>query len=662
MHAGTPLLVLAGAGSGKTRVITERIARAVKEGTPTDAMLAVTFTNKAAGEMVGRLARLMPASQAGQLWISTFHSFGVRFLKEESRHLGYGKSFVIMDQGDCHGLVREIAQQTHTRGLDLSAIQARISTWKNQFQSAADVSPSALEYDEVSRLVYLEYEAALRRMHAVDFDDLVVGPARILRAHPQVRKRWQQRFQHLLVDEFQDTNRSQLELVKLLCGSHTELCVVGDDDQSIYAWRGADIRNILEFDSHFANATVVKLETNYRSTAAILAVANAVIGAVQKKRHAKVLQAHHGVGEPVRVSVCDDAAKEAKFVRLEIRRLRQSGIQPSEMAVLYRSNLQARLIEEELRNDGQPYRMLGGMQFFERKEVKDALAYLRTALNPRDDLALRRILNYPPRGIGDVSLAAIEQLMPKCGDSLMAALKMFAAEKHAPSESRRAVAQLLRHLAQAGSKLRKRGEVARDAREFLDAVGLHAAFLDGKHVSSDGKPGLQRYPNIEALLTTLDRFTKAQPGRTLNELLMQFTLREPQQAEDTSNRITLCTLHAAKGLEFEVVFLVGCSEGILPHSRTLDPRVTDASMADVEEERRLFYVGVTRAKQLLYLSRPKSRSLRGRIQLLPPSRFLLDIPEEQLLQCEAPEMQVPDYEEISAIVQQFLNPTSSASS
>lgn len=661
-HSGSPLLVLAGAGSGKTRVITQRIARAVKRGTRPDAVLAVTFTNKAANEMTERLVRLMSARDAGQLWISTFHSFGVRFLKEESRHLGYGKSFVIMDQGDCQGLVREIAQQVHTRGLDLSAIQARISAWKNKLWSAADVPASEFEYDEVSRLVYAEYEASLRRMHAVDFDDLVAAPAQILKAHPAVRKRWQLRFEHMLIDEFQDTNRSQLDLVKLLCGPATELCAVGDDDQSIYAWRGADIRNILEFETHFAGARVVKLETNYRSTPAVLSVANAVMAAAPEKRHAKVLHAHQAAGEPVRVAVCDDPAAEAKFVRLEIRRLRQAGMQPSEIAVLYRSNLQARLIEEELRTDGQPYRMLGGTQFFERKEVKDALAYLRAALSPRDELALRRILNYPPRGIGEVSLEKIERLMPQCGDSLRGALKLFVTQADAPAEARTAVEQLLNHLARAASSLRKGNEVGRHAREFLNAVGLNAAFLDGKRAGSDGKPGLLRYPNVEALVETLDRCTGHPNGSSLQDVLTQFMLREPQQTEETGNRITLCTLHAAKGLEFDCVFVIGCSEGILPHIRTLDPRLSDAAVADVEEERRLFYVGITRAKRLLYLCRAKTRAMRGRTQLLAPSRFLLDIPEDQLLKCEAPEMQVADYDEVSAIIQQFLNPATQAPS
>ncbi|QQR89037.1 MAG: exodeoxyribonuclease V subunit gamma [Myxococcales bacterium] len=658
-HRGGPLLVLAGAGSGKTRVITERIASLVQSGIPPKAILAVSFTNKAAGEMAERLCALMPPKRASEVWLSTFHSFGVRFIREEAAEFGFAGRFVILDQGDAQGLLREIAHGIHHRKLDISAIMARISTWKNHFYAPDDVVEGNTEYDTVAKEVYGEYARTLRRMHAVDFDDLVVGPAMLLRNKPEVRKRWAKRFAHILVDEFQDTNRAQLELAKLLCSTPANICAVGDDDQSIYAWRGADIENILDFEQHFPGTTVVKLENNYRSTAPILDVANAVIAAAKRKRHPKQLKATKRAGRPVRSTVLEDNAKEAAFVRMEIRRLRKNGTQPRDIAVLYRSNLQARLIEEELRSDGQPYRMLGGTQFFERKEVKDAIAYLRAALNPFDELAFRRILNYPPRGIGDSSLGKLEYLAQQASVPLRKALGPFSELKDLPHAARQGAAHLHQQLTHAAKYLRANQNLAEQTRSFLEQVGLSRKFLDGQDAAQD-KRG--RYANIDSFLESLARHEKRgeQSKSSLDDLLQRLTLRDTDTEEDKGNKVTLSTLHAAKGLEFPCVFLIGCNEGTLPHSRTLDPKVTDMAGADIEEERRLFYVGITRAERDLYLTRIKQRSMRGRTQLLAPSRFMHDIPEKLLENYEAPETQVPDYDEVQDMIADILKQVSGA--
>ncbi|MET0284720.1 MAG: UvrD-helicase domain-containing protein, partial [Polyangiales bacterium] len=397
-HDRGPLLVLAGAGSGKTRVITMRIQRLLERGARPQSILAVSFTNKAAEEMRERMVPLVGHKVAEQLEMSTFHSFGVRFLQEENKNLGYDGKFVIFDQADALGLIKQLMREAgmanDQRKLDANAVLARISRWKNELKAPADIPESDFEYDAVARQIYPQYEAQLRHMHAVDFDDLVVLPVRILEKFPKVREKWQLRFRYILIDEFQDTNVSQLQTLLLLANEQRNVCVVGDDDQSIYAFRGADVRNILEFESFFPGTRLIKLEDNYRSKAPVLDVANAAIAQSTTKRHDKTLRAARGGGDKVRLVQCNDPGHEARFVAEEIRDLAKSGaVHYRDMAVLYRSNLQAKLIEEELRTNGIPYRLFGGTQFFDRKEVKDAAAYLRVAINPRDDISLRRILN-----------------------------------------------------------------------------------------------------------------------------------------------------------------------------------------------------------------------------------------------------------------------------
>jgi superfamily I DNA/RNA helicase len=629
-HGQGPLLVLAGAGSGKTRVIAQRIGRLIARGAPPDRILAVSFTNKAAKEMAERLSSIAGATAAERTWLSTFHSFGVRFLtavREGQRDA----RFVIFDQEDALGLVRDLLRRERPgeRKLDASAILARISLWKNRFLEPEDVAATDFEYDEVARQIYPAYEASLRTMRAVDFDDLVVHPVRLLRKDAELRQQWQTRFEHLLVDEFQDTNRAQLELVKLLVNTQGNVCVVGDDDQSIYAWRGAEVGNILEFEDHFPGTRVVKLEDNYRSRSPILHVANAVIAGTANKRHLKVLRASRGDGDRVLVCAVDDADTEAQLVVSEIRRLeRETRYRPGDMAVLYRSSAQARRIEEELRLAQVPYRLFGGTQFFDRKEVKDATAYLRVVLHPHDEISLRRILNHPPRGIGDTTIERVAGFARMHGMGFATALGQIDRIEGVPDAARRSVAAFHATLTAARRRFRAGEPMATVASELLSQVGLERYLTDAEQ----GPAGLRRWQNVQALVRSIDRFerTERQDKPSLASFLARLALREDAEEEAATNRVTLSTLHAAKGLEFPVVFLIGCVEGLLPHSRTTDPKLTEAAPADVDEERRLFYVGVTRAMDLLYLVRSARRMVRGKLTPLAPSRFLSGLPSDQI--------------------------------
>ena len=628
-HDQGPLLVLAGAGSGKTRVITHRIARLMQKGVRPSAILAVSFTNKAAAEMRERMAALVGRSAAEELWLSTFHSFGVRFLQEEKKAFSGGGRFVIFDQGDSLGVVRDILrrQRIGDRKLDAAAVHSRISLWKNAFLGPDEVEERDFEYDAVAREVYPQYESALRSMRAVDFDDLVVVPARILRRREDLRDRWRNRFRHVLVDEFQDTNRSQLELVRLLANDLNNVCVVGDDDQSIYGWRGADVGNILDFERHFPGTTVVKLEENYRSYAPILSVANGAIEQSAQRRHGKTLRAVRRGGPRVRMCALIDAVAEAKMVTREIRDLAKSGRAYSDIAILYRSNLQARLIEEELRAAQVPYRMFGGTQLFDKKEVKDAAAYLRVVVNPWDELSLRRIVNSPPRGIGETSLERIAGFAQDKGIPMTRALAQAAQIEGVSSTAAAGAASLSSMLDQARKRFESGAGLAPAALELIESAGLRADLT-----SEPGPVAQRRWENVQFLVGSIERYEQSerQNKPSIASFLQRITMRVDAEEAEAKNRVTLSTLHASKGLEFPVVFLVGCVEGQLPHSRTTDPKVTEAAPTDVEEERRLFYVGVTRARDQLYLSRFQRRSMRGKVIEVTPSRFLDGLPEDHI--------------------------------
>ncbi len=639
-HTSGPLLVLAGAGSGKTRVITHRIARLLQSGIPPSAIAALTFTNRAAEEMRERVADLLGSRKAASdLTMGTFHSLGLRILRAERKAIGYPRGFVIYDTADQLGLLREILRTIDAgdRRFDVRAILTRISLAKNAFVFPEDYEAEYAdgflgydEYQEITAHVYPRYQESLRAYAALDFDDLITRTVKLIEDDAEVRGRWQQRFRYVMVDEYQDTNRAQLMMVKHLVAEHGNLCVVGDDDQSIYSWRGADSRNILSFDRMFPGAEVVKLEQNYRSTPTILAAANAVI-AHNVDRHGKVLWSDVADGGKVAHAVASGADAEARFVAREIGQLCRQGQRYRDIAILYRSNLQAKALEEELRTAEIPYVMYGGQQFFERKEVKDVIAYLRLALNTRDEISLRRIINYPGRGIGATTLGHVEARARQSHTSMWQILSRI---DELSGEVRKSTMTAIRAFTAIIDKVREGLESsagpAAVTRRLVDDIELYS---DLRHASPSNKAAQRRIDNVESLIRSIDRQQSKAPGRSnLSEYLRRLSLATDKDSEpEAGDKVIMTTLHGAKGLEFPVVFIIGMEEGLLPHSRTLNPQITDVLDADhavdVSEERRLAYVGITRAQRKLYLTRSKGRRTRGRAVPRTPSRFLMEIPE-----------------------------------
>jgi len=662
-HGGGPILVLAGAGSGKTRVITFRIAHLLGLGIPPSAICAVTFTNKAAEEMRERVGALVRDNRiARELTIGTFHALGLQILRIERKALGMPRGFTIYDQSDSMGALREAMRSIKDgdRRFDMKAIQTRISLAKNAFVGPDEYEGNpADDYDAMTTLVYPKYQEMLRACAAFDFDDLIVEPARLFARDEAVGRRWAERFRYVMVDEFQDTNAAQLRMVQHLVSDHQNLCVVGDDDQSIYSWRGADPTNILEFEKLFPGAKVVKLEQNYRSTKTVLAAANAVI-ANNKQRHGKQLWSQLGEGEPITHAVAETAEDEAKWVAAEITKLIKDGRRWSDIAVMYRSNIQAKILEEELRTASVPYVMYGGQQFFERKEVKDLLAYLRVAINPRDELALRRIINYPARGIGATTVerlvTAAHAKHASLWESLRAAVSgtgtlpgmgaMLPVDD--PDEARpeavvdigdlrgaarNGILELVHVVSELGGAINDGIDVVTATRTLLEDIRLYD---DLKMAAGSMAAAQRRIDNVEGLLATLQRFSERGKGKeALAEYLRMLSLESSKdEKDDGGDKVVLCTLHGAKGLEFPVCFMVGLEEELLPHARTLNPQVTDVldvdHATDISEERRLCYVGITRAQRKLYLTRSCTRITRGRSVPRTPSRFLLEIPDELL--------------------------------
>ncbi|MBI5535013.1 MAG: UvrD-helicase domain-containing protein [Deltaproteobacteria bacterium] len=638
-HGAGPLLVLAGAGSGKTTVITRRIARLIETGVPPRAILAMTFTNKAAGEMLERIVRLS-GERAAEATIGTFHAFGLRVLRAEARSAGIPDGrFAIFDQADQAGVVRELLRTLRgERRYDVWAILSRISKARNAFVSPEEFEARpGDEYDEITRDIYPRYMKALRGFRAFDFDDLVCEVVRVFKRKPEVLKRWVDRYQYILVDEYQDTNIAQFELVRLLGEEHRNVCVVGDDDQAIYGWRGADVRNILEFDQHFPKTKVIKLEKNYRSCGNVLAIANAVIHASTGKRHDKTLQATRAQGGLAQMIVAEDPDVEASFIATEARRLIDiEHLRPKDIAVLFRSAQQSEAIETAFKQHTIPFRLVGGTQFYERKEVKDLIAYLRVALSRRDEISLRRIINYPARGIGD---AALDRLTSYALVNDLTLWKAVQRAESIPGLSPPAVAgcKALSAVIETASKRLDGKEASSDvARTLAAAVGLEADIAAG---SGSNAIAARRKGNLDAFLNVIQRHDAKGRGKDdLREFLQVLSLQTETDQEDPGNVATLTTIHGSKGLEFDTVFLAGAEEGLLPHARTLDAKATDVDPQDVEEERRLFYVAVTRAMNRLYICRAKHRAMRGKPQPRTPSRFLepigADLVEEKQIKTD----------------------------
>lgn len=641
VHAGSPLLIVAGAGSGKTRVLTNRIAYllAARKAYPRQ-ILAITFTNKAAGEMKERVAALVggwtrPSGSPDRpprspIWVSTFHSACVRILRAEHEHAGLKASFSIYDADDSRRLMQLVARQ-----LDLDpkrypprGLAASVSNLKNELVDADEAAAKAVgPQQRTVAEAYALYQRRLAEAHALDFDDLIMRTVHLLQSHPQVAEVYRRRFRHILVDEYQDTNHAQYMLIKELAAPvaelpPAELCVVGDADQSIYAFRGASIRNILEFERDFTDARTMLLEQNYRSTGTILDAANAVIS-WNSSRKPKRLWSEQGPGEPIVGYVADTEHAEADWVAREIHRSRGEGGRAGDVAVFYRTNAQSRVFEEMFIRSGLPYKVVGGVRFYERREVRDALAYLRAIANSDDTVSLRRILNTPKRGIGDRAEACVEALSTRDRISFGVALARAA---EAPGISTRAAKQIADFVAMMDG-LRELAATA-PPEDVLEAVLVRSGYLAELEDAQDPQEA-GRVENLQELVSVAREYTErsreAGEEPDLAGFLEQVSLvadADEVPADDPRDEgvVTLMTLHTAKGLEFPAVFLTGLEEGVFPHIRSMNDN------ADLEEERRLAYVGITRARQRLYLSRAINRSAWGQPQYNPASRFLEELP------------------------------------
>lgn len=615
-----PLLVLAGAGTGKTRVITYRVAHLIEQGVPPSSILAVTFTNKAAGVMKERITELLRASgrSAFDIWVSTFHSFCARLLRRESQHLGLPRDFAIYDDDDQTAAVKRSLLQLglSTEDYPPRSIRSQISHAKNHGISPDEMESQASQMRDPGRQdaakVFRAYTEILRKAAALDFDDLLLRAVELLRDHADVRAKWSAQFQYLMVDEFQDTNRAQEELVRLLAGARKNLCVVGDEDQSIYGWRGARAGNLKRFTEDFSGAKIIRLEENYRSTQTILDAAAAVVKN-NSDRLGKNLQATLGMGDKLRFFEAPDSVAEAEFICEELSAVVRNDSE-ARVAVLYRTGAQSRSFEEVLRRLGIRYRVVGGFSFYERAEVRNALSYVRLIFHPEDDVALLRVLNVPPRGIGATTVAVLEARAKETGKSLWETIR---AGEFTTGQK----------IAGALNSFRELIEMLQEECHEMPPAALIECVLDRTGFLSwveqqDNIEHTSRGENLRELSNAMAEATEQ--GQTLEDLLDHAALVSDSDQYQEDVPVSLMTLHSAKGLEFDAVFLAGLEEGVLPHGRALD------TPGEVEEERRLFYVGMTRAKKALVLSRAIYRRSYGedRLRASLPSRFLSEIPRD----------------------------------
>ncbi|OJU87461.1 ATP-dependent DNA helicase PcrA [Candidatus Saccharibacteria bacterium 49-20] len=613
LHTKGPLLILAGAGSGKTKTLTHRIALLVAEQKVWPShILAVTFTNKAAREMRERLSGLLgqPNDRSFMPWMGTFHSICVRLLRMDGAAIDIPKNFVIYDEDDRKGLIKQVMKSLSISEKDMkpTAVSAAISSAKNALQDPEEYEASAhYPFQKNVAKVYKGYESRRKEAKALDFDDLLIEAVRLFRDNKMVREKWRAQFEYILIDEYQDTNAAQYQLVKYLVNDEQNLCVVGDDWQSIYSWRGADFTNILNFERDFPGAKVVKLEQNYRSTGNILDAANSVI-TKNTQRTDKTLWTAEGAGAPVQVHGVYDEAEEARQVADRISAQASIGARKfDEFAVLYRTNAQSYTLERAFLQMRVPYQIVGGVRFYDRKEIKDIVAYLKLIYQPNDRMSFSRIANVPTRGIGATSLERFLNWQPDSGLDIIDALASMGSQAVVTGKARTAMATLGEKLQQ----IRSRVEDTHPS-ELIDqvirAVGYRDFILDGTPQAED------REENIGSLLSDAQNFTG------LSDFLEEVALMSSVDSENQSNKVTLMTLHAAKGLEFPVVFMVGMEEGILPHSR-----VFESGPSELEEERRLCYVGMTRAREELHLSYAYSRLQFGTRGYNPVSRFIADM-------------------------------------
>ncbi|MFN8123215.1 MAG: UvrD-helicase domain-containing protein [Thermoleophilia bacterium] len=619
LHGDGPLLVLAGAGSGKTRVLTHRIAHLIADrGVPPWAILAITFTNKAAGEMRERIADLVgPAAR--EIWASTFHSACVRILRRDAEAAGFDPRFVIYDADDQLRLMRACMadEQVDPKRVAPRAVLTRISDAKNRLLDPDGFADEAASFgDEIVVRLYRRYAERLRTAGAMDFDDLLMHTVRLLEGDAEVRERYQRRFSHVLVDEYQDTNHAQYRLVRVLAEPQRNVCAVGDDDQGIYSWRGADVRNILDFERDYPDAHVVALEQNYRSTGTILRAANAVV-ALNRGRRPKELWTDRGDGEPIRIDSCRDEHEEARLVVSEVDRALAEGTSLSEIAVFYRTNAQSRAIEDQLVRSRVAYAVVGGPRFYERAEVRDLIAYLRVVANPADEIAMARMLGVPKRGIGPGCVAKLTQF---ARDHELAPAEAIPQAEMVPgltAAQRQALAGTAATLAELGQYAAAGLALDRIIDAAIEKSGLRSALVAEGTLEAQG-----RLENLDELVNVAAEYQGQADDPSLSGFLEEIALQSDADLVDQgTGQVTLMTVHNAKGLEFDVVLMTGMEEGVFPHMRSDTPE-------SLEEERRLCYVGMTRARKRLILTHAETRAMHGGRDYKLPSRFLSEIPRD----------------------------------
>lgn len=619
-HMNGPLLIMAGAGSGKTKVLTSRIANLLAQGVAPYNILAITFTNKAAAEMKERVAGIV-GLRAKDIWLSTFHAFCAKFLRMEIENLGgYTRNFVIYDASDSQSVIKTCLKELNLDEKQFTpyGVQSTISNAKNALQDVREFTSQADNFFNLRVAeVYKLYQQKLKTNNALDFDDLLMLSVDLLEYNATVREKYQDKFHYILIDEYQDTNRAQYRLARILAAKYKNICVVGDVDQSIYAWRGADIQNILDFEADYPDAKVIKLEQNYRSTQTILDAANAVIEN-NCNRKPKSLWTDNQSGETITHYLAMDERDEARYIADNIVKLNTVYRTPyKDMAILYRTNAQSRVIEEGLRNAAIPYTMVGGLRFYDRKEIKDIMAYIKVIFNPSDAISLLRIINVPRRGIGDTTIGRLQEYAVKNDVPLFDAVSnpdlvpgLTTRAKH----QLEALAELIFNLMACQNTL--------PIADFVDKVMRDSGYLAELEADSDPLAP-NRIENLKELVSDAKKFAETEVENTLEEFLSRVSLlTDSDKTEDGDDQVTVMTLHSAKGLEFPIVFLAGLEEGIFPHVRTLmDER-------EIEEERRLCYVGITRAERKLYISNARQRMIYGNIVHYSPSRFLDEIPPE----------------------------------
>ncbi|MBS0637837.1 MAG: UvrD-helicase domain-containing protein, partial [Verrucomicrobia bacterium] len=609
MHRDGPMLVLAGAGSGKTRVATLRIAHLIATGVRPSEILGLTFTNKAAHEMKERVEKYAGA----HVLVTTFHSLGARLLRESIHHLGYSQDFVIYDESDSEKLLKEVMRELGVASsLEPKALRSYISSTKNGL---------VVEEQEGFKVIYERYNEKLKKCNALDFDDLLRLPVELFQTFEDVLAYYQERWKYMLVDEYQDTNGAQYNFVKLLCGKRCNLFVVGDPDQSIYSWRGANIQNILNFEKDFPGATVVRLEQNYRSTNVILEAANAVITR-NGGRYDKRLWSALGDGEKINFFVARSEREEARFVGKQVQEFLDKGTKPSNICLFYRTNVQSRVLEDEMLSRRIPYNIVGGVSFYLRKEIKDVLSMLRLMDNPKDVISFLRVVNLPKRGLGETTLEKIVDACEKSGLPILTFMMQTYAEDSFSSLPFTLTAKQKEGWADFANTFLMLMEVAdsESLEELVRAAIFRSRYIDV--IAQDSETKMERLENLEELIVKAEEWEAAQEAPTLSNFLSDTSLATSMDSEQDADAITLMTIHNGKGLEYEVAFLVGLEEDLFPHINS------KKTPEQVEEERRLFYVGITRAKRHLYISTSQMRSLWGATRSMRPSRFLQEIPQK----------------------------------